>query len=312
MNRSAKGFRIISGIFVLLNLVAFFLPVTKRIQENYVTIGWSQMDYAGNMLDKCLPHGKETIVHNITSIQIVWILGLMILPLLLVLITGIWGIVGNYKQIVSSILSFVVLACYVGMVTFLEILWPEAINGQVYERGIACTLHLVFSGCSVVAAIVSILLTPKKIETTQKGIPQVEEIRQQQVEAKYSVIVDEPKKEQPQLGIPPYVPGNPRGVMVGLTGLYAGAEIPFANGEYIKLGRLATNDLVFEGQPKVSRNHCRIKWDAGRKKYVFCDYSSNGSFVNGSEDCLPQNLEMEMEPGTVVLIGDNTNTFRLE
>ena len=105
---------------------------------------------------------------------------------------------------------------------------------------------------------------------------------------------------------------GPRGVMVGLTGIYAGAEIPFADGEYIKLGRLANNDLVFEGQPKVSRNHCRIKWNSASKRFSFYDYSSNGTFVNGSEDCLPQNLEIEMLPGTVIAIGDENNTFRLE
>ena len=110
--------------------------------------------------------------------------------------------------------------------------------------------------------------------------------------------------------IPPYVPGHPKGVMVGLVGVYAGAEIPFKIGERIRLGRLANNDLVFEGQDKVSRNHCYIKWDG--YKFLIKDSSSNGVFVNGSEDCLPQNIEIEIPIGSVIAIGDENNTFRLE
>lgn len=312
MNRSAKGFRVLSGIFLLMNLVAFFLPVTRRIQENYATVNWSQMDYVKCMFQRCLPHGKESIVYSISTGQIIWILLLMVLPIIIVLVAGIWGIVGNSKQIVSGILSFVVLGMYVGMILSLQILWPETVSGQFYSRGMGCMILLVASGCSVISAVIAWIVTPRRVKAVQGGIPQVEEIKQQQIQAKYNIITDESIQEQKETETVAYTPGSPRGVMVGLAGMYAGAEIPFVDGEYIKLGRLPDNDLVFEGQTKVSRNHCRIKWIAGQSKYVFCDYSSNGSFVDGSEDCLPQNLEIEMEPGTVVAIGDETNKFRLE
>ena len=100
--------------------------------------------------------------------------------------------------------------------------------------------------------------------------------------------------------------------MVGLTGIYAGAEISFRDGESIRLGRLPNNDLVFEGQDKVSRNHCYIKWNGGEQKFFIKDFSSNGTFVNGAEDCLPQNIEIEIPIGSVIAIGDEKNTFRLE
>lgn len=99
---------------------------------------------------------------------------------------------------------------------------------------------------------------------------------------------------------------------MGLAGIYAGAEIPLAGGDWITLGRQTNNHLVFEGQAKVSRSHCKIRWDGSRKKYILCDYSTRGTFVNGSEECLPQNLELDIPPGTVIAIGDDTNTFRLE
>lgn len=317
MNRSAKGFRLVSGILVLLNLVAIFLPITVCTRENYPTETWSALDYVTKVFSRTLPY-DEAAGNEMTLLQMIWILGLMILPALLAVITSIWGIVGSARQIFSSILAFAVTGIYVGMIVNVPYLWPVNVENCVYSRGIACTLHLVFCILGCITAVIALLCTPRKAKARSAEIPQVNEIKQEQIQAKYNVILDE-KQEQPQVQqspqqtqIPQYIPGQPRGVMVGLTGIYAGAEIPFADGEYIKLGRLANNDLVFEGQAKVSRNHCRIKWNSSTGKFSFYDYSSNGTFVNGSEDCLPQNLEIEMVPGTVIAIGDENNTFRLE
>lgn len=307
MNRSAKGFRVVSSIFTLLNIAVFFLPVTRRVQENYAALSWSQLEYVKDMFGGGVPFGDGTTV-GIDPLQMMWIICFMILPVIVSVVAGIWGIVGNYRQIVSSILIYIILALYIGMYFSISVVWPDASDGQIYERGIACSLHVMCSVCGVLSATAALLCTPKKIEDVKVNIPQIREIKQQQVEAKYNIIMETSEKEPS----PEYQPGEPRGVMVGLSGLYKGAEISFIDGEYIKLGRQADNHLVFEGQPNVSRRHCRIKWEAGRKKYIFRDYSSNGSFVNGSKDCLPQNLEIEMEPGTVVAIGDETNTFRLE
>ncbi len=342
MDRCAKGFRVVSGFLLLLNLVAFFLPVTNRLQENYATINWSQLDYITNMLQKNLPHGTEAPV-AISTEQTMVIIFLMIFPIVLSLIAGIYGIVGSSKQIVSSILSFLIAGIYIGLLVGVSALWPQAQNGQFYEKGIGCMLAIGASGCSVVTSIIALIVTPRNKKTVSGEIPQVAEIRQEQIQAKYNIIPDVEKESQKgiqqseqqmipqqeiqqtnpqpqeiqqtnpqQPEIPEYVPGEPRGVMVGLTGMYAGAQISFADGESIKLGRLPDNDLVFENQPKVSRNHCQIKWDATRKKFSYLDYSSNGSFVNGSDDCLPQNIEMWLPVGTVVAIGDEENTFRLE
>ncbi|MGN1168344.1 MAG: FHA domain-containing protein [Lachnospiraceae bacterium] len=309
MNRSARIFRVLGSILVLLNLIAFFLPLVNRVQENYGELAWTQLDYF-----KCMLSGKLPGVWVGEGIEYaaprLWIVCLILLPLFLSVIAGIWGIVGNERQKGSSILIFAVFALYIVMAVTYDIACPVA-QSAVYSRGIASVLNLVFSGCATLMSVLALVRTPKKINVKKtSNIPQVREIKQQQVEAKYNIIMEEANKNQNQEK--PYVPGEPRGVMVGLKGMYAGFEVPLNSGEYIRMGRAATNHLVFDGQNNVSRNHCKIKWDAERKIFLFCDYSTNGTFANGSEDCLPQNLEMEMAPGTVIALGDDTNTFRLE
>lgn len=307
MNRFAKGFRVVSGIVMLLNLVAAFVPVTVCTQENYPTLSWTAFDYIKSIFDRKLPYG-EAIANEMTSGQLLWIIGLMLLPILLSVITSIWGIVGSERQIFSCILALVVTGIYGGMIVRIPYLWPVDTGNCVYSRGAACTMHLVIGAVGCVTALVALILTPRKPKTrTASAIPKVNEIKQEQIQARYNVILEE---EQDQF--PAYTSKQPRGVMVGLKGMYAGAEISLLNGEYIKLGRLADNHLVFEGQEKVSRNHCKIKWDSNTGKYTIVDYSSNGTFVNGSQDCLPQNLEIEMIPGTVIVLGDENNIFRLE
>lgn len=302
MSRFAKKFRVLSSLCVLLNLIAVFLPVTERIQENYANLTWSQFDYIQSALADYIPFfQKETA--DVMFVPIEWILFFMILPLVLSVAAGIWGFVGSYVQKISSILVFFIFVIYIGMAVNISSLWPEAAVGQEYCRGPACMLILIFSGCGAVLAMAALAATPRKVKTADADIPQLEEIRQEKIETKYNIMTEEKQNMQN---------GQSHGVLVGQTGIYAGAEIPMTDGEYIRLGRHSDNHLIFAEQLNVSRNHCQIKWDDGRQKYVFRDYSSNGSFINGSEDCLPQNLDLELDPGTILAIGDDTNSFYLK
>ena len=308
MERYAKGFRSFGGFLLLLNLAAFFLPLTVCTQAGYQPIRWSQLSYVRALFGHT-NSGEYAIA--LSQTQMILIVFVMVLPLLLSLLAGILGIFGNPRQKISSILSFVVLICYLIAVLRLESLWPQAKITQEYQRGAALTLNLAVSAGAAVMALLSLLATPRKVKKAEQKIPQVNEIKQQQVEAKYNIMMEKSnrkKAEEPKA----YVPGNPRGVLVGLTGIYAGAEITMPPGEFIRMGRQNTNHLVFEGQKSVSRDHCKMKWNADSQTYTIYDYSSTGSFVNGSHDCLPQNLEMTLEPGCVLAIGDETNTFRLE
>lgn len=105
---------------------------------------------------------------------------------------------------------------------------------------------------------------------------------------------------------------HPRGVMVGIAGVFRGAEIAMQDGELVNLGRDLSNDLVFQDAPHISRMHCYIIWQAERQKYLLEDHSSNGCYINGALERLPQNVPIALDPGTVVDIGDRTNRFRLE
>lgn len=305
MERYAKGFRNFGGFLILLNVINFFLPAAQCTQEGYAPLHWSQFHYIKALFRQSLPYAGGKAI-PVTGVQTAFIFCCMALPLILALAAGIWGIAGSPRQRGSSILALAVLVLYIGLAAGMDILWPEAQLTQVYTKGIACLAGIGVSGGSAVMAVLSLVSTPRKAGKVQKPISQVQEMKQRQTEADYNIIEEKSRQE------PRDIPETPRGVMVGLAGAYKGAKIPMADGEFIKLGRKNTNHLVFEGQPRVSREHCKIKWDARDGKYIIYDYSSTGSFINGSHECLPQNLNMPLEPGTVVALGDDTNVFRLE
>ncbi len=302
MSRFAKKFRILGSLCILLNLAAVFLPFARRVQENYADFTWSQWDYIQGMLSNFLPFVEKGEL-TLNAGSAVWVLTLLLLPLLLSVAAGVWGMAGSYTQKGSSILIFAVLLFYAGMAVTSPSVWPEAAKGQNIVRGLAGILPLGFSGAAAVWAVLSLMATPGKVEISEAAIPQVEEIRQEQVEAKYSIMMEE-QKQQPQ--------EPEHGVLIGLSGMYAGARIPMTDGEYLLLGRQADNHLVFEGQENVSRSHCRIKWDAAGGKYFIRDYSSTGTYLNGTEDCLPQNLDLALAPGSRIALGNKDNEFCLK
>lgn len=303
MNRKAKNLRIAGSSSILLNIIIFFLPMVKFCPANYPAERFSQWDYVYRVFTAQAPYGEEY-----STGRFMWVLFLIILPLLISLVAGIWGMVGNERQKVSSILIFVVLGLYIILFLSIGNYFPE----EDYSRDIAGYCNL---ACSLVGSVIAIFALMSKEERLEvpvfAEIPEIKELKQEQVKAKYNIIQPEKESEgSSEADIPAYVPGPPKGIMVGLTGLYKGAVISFQKGESIRLGRLANNDLVFEGQEKVSRNHCYIRWDG--EKFWIKDSSSNGTFVDEAEDCLPQNIEMEISVGSVIAIGDEHNTFRLE
>ncbi len=105
----------------------------------------------------------------------------------------------------------------------------------------------------------------------------------------------------------------PRGVLRGLCGMYAGAEIMLTEGAVV-LGRDAARvNLVFdEMNPRVSRKHCKISYDRQNQVFILEDYSSTGTYKNGSTNCLPQGMSVTLQAGSVIAIGDETNQFILE
>lgn len=311
MNRTGKNLRATAGVFELLNIIIFFLPLTQRVWENYPTKRWSQLQYV-----MCIQTVEEPFMAAYASSRLVWCICLLILPLILSLLAGVWGILGDEKQKVSPILSFVILGLYIALAATLPGYLPDA----YYSVAPTGRLNLLTSSIAVILSIIGLAHKTNNeiVLITEKEIPQIQEMKKEQIEARYNIIEtvqeNNPASQKPEnIKVPPYISGNPRGILRGLKGVYAGAEIQFRDGEKIRIGRNSDNDLIFdEHQTKVSRNHCAIKWDAQNREFLFWDNSTNGSFANGSDDCLPKHLEVVVSPGTIIALGDEENVFRLE
>lgn len=187
-----------------------------------------------------------------------------------------------------------------------------------FQMGLSCPVS---GGCFFLALAGGIAATAlqasakKKIPVQpaiQTKLPDVsEKIEQKKY---YQVVEQETAAGQSGAASAPYKPGSePRGVMVGLAGIYAGVEIPFQNGETIRIGRDASSNLIYDKRaPRVSRHHCEITWNAQNRNYSIIDTSTNGTFKNGSEDCLPQNMRIVLEVGCTISLGSDDNVFRLE
>ena len=78
-------------------------------------------------------------------------------------------------------------------------------------------------------------------------------------------------------------------------------------------GERAVENPVDEVDKKLHRG-CQNNSCGDRPSGIFWakDFSSSGSYINGSEDCLPQNIDTPLPPGTILDIGDENNRFRLE
>lgn len=103
--------------------------------------------------------------------------------------------------------------------------------------------------------------------------------------------------------------GKAVGKIFGLTGAYAGAEVTLEAGGIV-LGRDSAEAQIVIDSPKVSRRHCRVVYDNEKKQYIVTDYSSNGTFVGNRK--LTKGVAEILPSGTVIALGDDKNTFRLQ
>ena len=311
MNYLAGRFRVCSGILVLLNLIVFFLPASCLTQQNYPTHHMYQADFIRAVFEGRIywaGQGVPSLSRDLSMADACVIVFGMLLPLILALTAGIWQMMGRRHPVGGSVITFIVLVLYIVMAASISLLWPEPGLDQDYMRSPACYLHLACSGCAAVAGAISLVCLPGKSRAAKR-------------ETTYEEREWRPGQHQIPAGVSGQNQGqavgetsgsNPRGVMVGLSGLYAGAEIPLADGEYIRLGRVTDNDLVFGGQKRVSRRHCRIMWSAAKRMYTVFDFSTNGIYLDGSRTRLTKDAPLEIKPGSVLAIGDSTNTFRLD
>lgn len=350
MNQKTRGLRIACGIVILLNFIILFVPMTRCSEEGFSPILYSQFDYIVNVTS-----GAEPYFADYTTERFFWMFFFIVAPCILSMVAGIWGIVVSEKKNYSWILVILTFVLYVILLITIGGYLPD----NSFSRDMAVIWNIIITAIAGILAMIALFIKEEKPEEIKIGeIPDVNEIKQEQITVKYNIITDESKPSETSINpfegyteasvnpfssqteaavtqsvgqteevltgeveaavnrkaamIPQYVQSPPRGVLVGLTGMYAGAEIPFVNGMSIRLGRLNNNDLIFDGQVMVSRNHCTIRWDGVSHTFIFKDTSSSGTYVNGSDDCLPQNIEIEIPVGSVIALGDDSNTFRLE
>lgn len=99
--------------------------------------------------------------------------------------------------------------------------------------------------------------------------------------------------------------------ILGVAGMYTGAKFPLQPDHPVLVGRDKTVvQIVFtEGAEKISRRHCSVMFNSKEQKYQVIDYSSNGTYVNGSK--LPTNVPVLVKRGTELALGNTKNVIRL-
>lgn len=93
-------------------------------------------------------------------------------------------------------------------------------------------------------------------------------------------------------------------VIVGIRGEYAGQELTVSQGEEIVMGRDAQiANLVFSSE-KISKIHCRIRFDMKENCYYVTDYSKNGVTVDGGRH-LENGKAERLARGSRIMLGDS-------
>jgi hypothetical protein len=105
------------------------------------------------------------------------------------------------------------------------------------------------------------------------------------------------------------VPKKDDGILRGITGAYAGAEIPIPAGVATVIGRDPDScNVVIKGE-NVSRRHCSVSYLPESGVYRVTDFSVNGVF-DGTGKRLPAKTAVTMFEGSELHIGNDV--FRLE
>ncbi len=343
MNRLARLVRIVGGLVLLSHLACFFFPFSRVVQENYPTRESSQYSVLSGLFKDGIARFGKGVEKDALAVVLLCIA----LPLALSLIFGIWGIVGSSRQWISGAGAILVALLDAGFLWNMQLFLPERVNeAQQFQAGLGKYGLMGIAALSGALGVAVLICMPRRKVKKADAIPAVAEIREEQQKPQYAFIDEAAIKEEQQKSqhaladegtakggqqefrhasdegatkngseggeAAQGTPAVPRGVMVGIAGVFAGAEIPFQPQETLKLGRDRSNDLVFEDADRVSRNHCEITWRPDKGKYSILDRSSNGCFIDGREECIPQNISLDLNLGTVLDIGDHTNRFRLE
>ncbi len=101
------------------------------------------------------------------------------------------------------------------------------------------------------------------------------------------------------------------GTLVGIKGACAGYSFDLAPGEEIVIGKDAkvASVVIDTAYKEISRKHVSIIYDATIDRYRVTDYSSNGTWADGTR--IPSGETVNLRSGTILKLANDKNTFRL-
>jgi len=101
------------------------------------------------------------------------------------------------------------------------------------------------------------------------------------------------------------------GKIIVVKGARVGKHYPVRPWEKILIGRDETQCDIVIPTNTVTRVHCEVYYDPGRKMYVVTDMSKNGIILN-NEFLLPKNKECDVAPGSTLMIGSTQDIIVLD
>lgn len=102
-----------------------------------------------------------------------------------------------------------------------------------------------------------------------------------------------------------------QGTLLGVKGSCVGYKFTLNAGEEIVIGKDAhvSSVVIDPAYKEISRKHVGVVYDGIRDQYCVVDYSSNGTWANGSKLILGQ--EVYLPHGTELKLANDKNIFRL-
>ena len=102
--------------------------------------------------------------------------------------------------------------------------------------------------------------------------------------------------------------------IIGLSGVYQNASFDVSDGRPVMFGRdTNTCSVIFDQyETAVSRQHCIVTYLPNANMYSVRDMSKNGTFIGNINNRMPNNVEQNVQKGTIIYIGSSKNSFKLD
>ena len=146
MDKKARGLRIACGIVILLNIIVFFIPMTKYSVESYSPVMYSQFDYVTNVTSVDEPYYMDY-----STGRFFWMFFFILAPCVMSLVAGVWDIVASEKKNFSWILVYIVLVLYIILLISIGSYFPD----DSFTRDMAGIWNIIISmAAGILATIV--------------------------------------------------------------------------------------------------------------------------------------------------------------